>query len=270
MKILLQGYTGVFGVAIAAFPLLVFAQEADSMGGMEPLVNMAFWIAAAAFLVAVAATYLAVRQFGTSSLASIFSYLLIGTGIFFFITVFQLLGTSFFGIADPSMDVWWHIMFYMAFAYYFYGLKLLIGLGSADQVVKVGQEKKWGLFALVVLSIIFVFAKQLDGVISGYTMSALYPMGVHHFVAFALAGVVGTYLMSAKKRIGMIGRSIADPMIVTVWALAFIHAWELLNESWKVIVVAPEVGEGVEKIFFIIAASSLTYAAWRLKSTSQA
>ena len=75
---------------------------------------------------------------------------------------------------------------------------------------------------------------------------------------------IGSYLIAAKKRIGKIGNSIANPMIIAIFALSLQHLWELLNESWKVVIVTPEVGEGVEKIFLIIAAVSVIMAAKRL------
>ena len=89
---------------------------------------------------------------------------------------------------------------------------------------------------------------------------------MHHFLAFILSGVVGSYLFNAKKNLGLIGKAIANPMIIAIWALSIQHLWELLTESWKVFEITGDNIEGVEKIFLIIASVSIAYAAWRLKS----
>jgi hypothetical protein len=247
----------------------------DSMGttGIDKAITLGYWVSFLGFLIATIIIIVAVRKFGKSTLGSIFSYLIIGTGTLLAVTIFQKLGGDFFGISSASTDIWWHFMFYMAFIFYFYGLKLLVGLGDAEaapnQGVKIGEEKKWGLLAILVLFIIFTIPKVADKYISAYTGSVFGTMGLHHFIAFVLAGVVGYYLLSAKKRLGQIGRAIATPMIIATWALALQHLWELLNESWKVVKVTSAVGEGVEKIFLTIAAISIGYAAWRLKNFAQ-
>ena len=241
---------------------------------METLIALGYWISTLGFLIASIITAQAVRKFGKSALGSIFSYLFIGTGIFFAITIFQKLGPDFFGISDASVDIWWHIMFYMALIFYYFGLKFLVGLGNAEtdasQEVKIGAEKKWGLLAVVILAIIFIIPKSADSLVNSYLSSPLAQLGLHHFLAFILAGVVGSYLLSAKKNLGQIGRAIANPMVIAIWAFGFQHVWELLYESWKVVDVTSATGEGIEKIFLIIAAIGLAYAAWRLKFFAKA
>ena len=236
---------------------------------METLINFGYWISSLGFLVASVLAMLAVRKFGKSTLGSIFSYLFIGTGIFFIITIFQKLGGDFFQIADESMDIWWHIMFYMALISFYRGLKYLVGLGSSEtdpnQGIKIGAEKTWGIVMLVLLVVIFLVPKLAEPIVGAYDASPLGQLGLHHFLAFILAGLVGSYLFSAKKNLGQIGKAIANPMILAVWALAVQHFWELTTESWAVIEITSEKIEGVEKIFLTISALCLAYAAWRLK-----
>lgn len=237
---------------------------------METLINFGYWLPFLGFLAASIITILAIRGFGKSVLGSIFSYLFIGTGIFFFITIFQKLGADFFGVSDESANVWWHVMSYIALIFYYLALRFLVGLGNAEigpnNVVKIGAEKHWMLVAATMLAIIFIIPETMDSLVSFYLISPLAGLGLHHFLAFILAGVVGSYLVSAKKNLGQIGRAIANPMIVAIWALGLQHFWELLTESWKVIIVSEDSIEGVENIFLIIASISIAYAAWRLKS----
>lgn len=237
---------------------------------MEILFTIGYWLSSLGYLVASVVTMLAVRKFGKSALGSIFSYLFIGTGIFFVITVFQTLGEDFFRISHESVDIWWHIMFYMALIFYYFGLRFLVGLGStetdANQGVKIGAEKTWGILALILLAIIFIVPSWVEPVITTYESSPLGQLGLHHFLAFILSGVVGSYLFSAKKNLGQIGRAIANPMVIAIWALSIQHLWELLTESWKVIVVSGDTIEGIERFFLVVSAIGIAYAAWRLKS----
>lgn len=237
---------------------------------IETLISLGYWISSLGYLVASIIMMLAVLKFGKSTLGSIFSYLFIGTGVFFVITIFQKLGADFFNIADESMDIWWHLMFYMALISYYHGLKYLVGLGStetdANQGVKIGAEKTWGMVMLILLAVIFIIPSSVESIINAYVASPLAELGLHHFLAFLLSAVVGSYLFNAKKNLGQIGKAIATPMIVAVWALSFQHFWELLAESWKVVEVTSENIEGVEKIFLTISAVCVIYAALRLKA----
>ena len=162
----------------------------------------------------------------------------------------------------------------MAFMFYVVGLRMLVGLGSADAdpnvPVNPQSAKMWGIAAFVGVVFIFVVPHTLEPVIGIYTSSIFDAIGLHHFLAFALAGAVAWYLISAKQRLGQIGRAIADPIIIAVTALSLQHLWELLNESWKVIDVVPAIGEGVEKIFLVVAGGALIFGAWRLLSFARA
>lgn len=237
---------------------------------IETFITLGYWVSSLGFFLASIVTYLAVLKFGKSSLGSTFSFLFVGTGIFFIITIFQHLGGDFFGIEAESMDIWWHLMFYMAFFFYFHSFKLLANLGndeaSVKQSVRIGSEKKWGLVALILLLVIFIIPSSADLMVVAYSTSHLSELGLHHFLAFILAGLVASYLFAAKKNLGQIGKAIANPMIIAMWAFSFQHVWELLYESWKVVEVTSFVGEGIEKIFLIIAAGCIGYAALRLKS----
>ncbi len=238
---------------------------------MEVLFTVLYYLSAFGFLLASIIMAIAVTGFGKSTLGSIFSYLFMGTVVFFVITVFQTLGGEYFGIGDASMDIWWHIMFYLAFLLYFIGLKALVGLGSTEASTEGGGggAKIWGCIAVLVLIGVFTLPSTLDSVVVAYDASPLGVFGLHHFLSFAFAGLLATYLISAKQKLGQIGHAIANPMIIAVAALAVQHFWELLTESWKVIAVPSSTIEGIEKIFLLTSAVCILVAAWRLKKFSR-
>ena len=240
---------------------------------IETLFSLGYYVSTIGFLIATVVTFNAMRACSQSGLKTVLNYLFIGTGTFFVITVFQKMSSAgIFGISAESTDVWWHIMFYVAMISFYIGFRALARLGSADQTTAVSTSSGmvWGIITLVVLVTAFVFASSSEPVMQAYESSQLGALGAHHFVAFVLAGVVGAYLFSASLFLGQIGRAVASPMIIAIWAFAGQHLWELLTESLNVIIVTSETIEGVEKIFLIIAAVCITVAALRLKSLSRA
>lgn len=235
---------------------------------IDTLITLGYYLSSFGFLAASYVTCNAMRKAGPSGLKTVLTYLCIGTGTFFVITVFQKLGADFFGIADGSVDIWWHIMFYLAMVSYYFGFKALTGLASAQDGTGDGASmaKTWGIISAALLVVCFIIPSWIDATIQAYSASRFAEFGAHHFLAFAMAGVVGAYIFSAKLFLGQIGRAIATPMIIAVWALSIQHFWELLTESWKVIDVPGETIEGVEKIFLTIAAICVIAAALRLKA----
>jgi hypothetical protein len=235
---------------------------------IETLITLGYYLSSLGFLIATIITAVAVRKFGQSILGSIFSYLFIGTAIFFVITIFQQLGTDFFMISEESMSIWWHIMFYLAMLSYFLGFKALVDLAASDEALAGtrGREKIWTIFTQVLLVIIFIIPSRAEPIMLSYITSKPFELGMHEFVAFLLAAAIGSYLFRAKSNIGQIGSAIAKPMIIAIWALSLQHFWELLTESWKVIAIPSANVQGVENIFLTIAAISVTYAGLRLKS----
>lgn len=239
---------------------------------MEALISLGYYVSTLGFIIAAVVTYNAARAASQSSLKTVLNYLFTGTATFFVITVFQKLAEAdVLGISAESTDVWWHIMFYVAMISFYIGFKSLARLGSPDAGTSTSKDSGmvWGIITLVVLVTAFVFAGSSEPMMQAYNSSKLGELGLHHFVAFALAGVVGAYLFSAKLFLGQIGRAIAGPMIIAIWAFAGQHLWELLTESLKVITVTSETIEGVEKIFLTVAAICITVAALRLKSLSK-
>ena len=272
MNTLLKTALASLSTVLALMPALASADVGTlgASGPLETAITFGYYISSAGFLVASMIMGLAVSKFGKSTLGAVLSFLFTGTAIFFAITVFQKLGGEFFGISDESMDIWWHIMFYLALISYYFGLKALVNLGNDNEKgMPPVSGRAWGIFSAIILVVIFLIPQSADSIVMAYNASILSDLGLHHFLAFLIAGIVGWYLFTAKKNLGQIGRAIAGPMIIGIWSLGLQHFWELLTESWKWIPVTSTVGEGVEKIFLTVTAVCVSYAAWRLKSSAQ-
>lgn len=234
---------------------------------LETLAVVAEYVTLIEFLLGTVLMYLVVRKLGESTVRSVVAYLLLGTAMLTAVSIFLNIGAEGHGIADESFDVWWHVLFYAAFAFYFRGAQLLVSLGSgagAGTEQKVGAGK-WILAGAIVL-FVFLFASAFEPLMVTYTSSALNSIfGLHHFISFALAGTVASYLFSMKSKLGMIGKAIANPFIIAVSALSLQHLWELITESWKLIDISTENIESVEQIFMIIAGTGIIWSAIKLR-----
>lgn len=241
---------------------------------LETLIGLGYWVSSIGFLIATYITFNAFRKSPQSGLKTVLSYLFIGTGVFFAVTIFQKLAESgIYTISEDSTDVWWHVLFYIAMISYYLGFKTLAKLGTSettDTAVDTNKSKLWGIVSLFLVAVVFIIPHWADSFINSYTASKVAEFGLHHFIAFALAGVVGAYLFMAKIFFGQIGKAIAAPMIIAIWSLCLQHFWELLTESWKVFEITSDKIEGVEKIFLTISAVCVILAALKLKSFSKA
>lgn len=264
-------YLTVTLLSLLLVPLSAFADVSSVTSGTEDIIfTFLYYLSAFGYFVAALMMGIAITGFGRSSLGSAFTFIFYGTAVFFIIAVFQTLGGTFFEISDESMDIWWHLLFYLAFILYFVGLHSLVRIGKnknelgAETVVK--KELGWKIASFVLIVAAFTLPSSLDPFIMQYAQSPLAALGLHHFIAFIAAAVVALYLVLAKQQFGVIGNAIAAPMSLSVGMLAIQHFWELLTESWKVIVVSSYTIEGVEKIFLFASAVCMLIAAWRLKT----
>ena len=263
---------------LAGIPAFALAQEIEVTGSTAPLISLGYFLSSLGFFCATGMMIVAVKQFGRSPFADALFHFIVGTAVFFAVTMFETLGPDFFKISEESMDFWWHLMFFIAMISYFKGVSALVSIASDDPAssgvpltasLKASGGLLWGGIVTALLVGIFSFAHIAEPLSRAYLDSPLGTFGLHHFLACALAGAVGWYLFQSRKNLGLIGSSIATPFLVAIWAFSLQHLWELQFESWRTISVSPELGEGGEKIFLIIAAFGVTLAAYRLKNFSK-
>lgn len=235
---------------------------------MEQLFTIAGYLSLLGFILATALLFVVASRFKQSAMYPVFLFFAIGTAIIVAQSAFITLGPDFFGIAEGSLDVWWHFLFWMAFSFHFVGLRWLVALGAseteANPEIRAALARTWGFVGFCATVAVFVLPYWSERVMGLYTSSVLDTIGLHHFIAFALAGWVAVYLFNARANLGQVGTLIANPVLLAVSALSLQHFWELLTESWAVISVSTDVIEGVETIFLIAAALSLIWGAWRL------
>lgn len=232
----------------------------------ETIAAIAEYVSLFALLIGTVIMFTAVRKLGESTIRAVITYLFLGTLTLTFVSLYLNMGPDSHGISEDSFDVWWHVLFYPAFIFYFLGIRLLAKLGSGVAGLETKVSKGKWIAAIAVIALVFVVPSALETVLPSYTGSALNTVfGLHHFLAFVLAGLVASYLIAMKGRLGQIGQAIATPLTIAVAAFSVQHFWELLTESWKVIDITTETIEGVEQIFLIVAGLGIIWSAMKLK-----
>ncbi len=210
-----------------------------------------------------------IKKFGGGMLSQLFSYFSVGTIFLILMRLFiHFVELNILSVASGALHFWWHVMFYLAMLSFFFGLKGMVDLadGKEDKIAK--MISKWQFTSVVAVLVIMFFSITTGNSWASFYEGALFEnVGLHHFVAFAISALVVYYLVQSKKKIGTIGTGIAMPFTIglSFWGLQ--HFWELLTESWKIILLDDEIIEHVEQYFVIIAVFALIYSFVQLKKS---
>lgn len=253
-----------------SFPLFGHAQTSESMDIVSALFEFGHYLSVLGFFISALLFGVAVQGLARTAFASVFTNIFLGTLVLFLIPIYLMLGPAFLGVSEESFHVWWHALFYLAFVLYFIGLRHMVSIGDSDTKLYYEVPNPGGASSVVItigiLIASFFLPRFVEGILHVYNTSMLASFGLHHFISFALAGIVATYLIFARQRFGVIGNAIAGPMTIAVSLFSIQHLWELLTESWKIIELSSLYIERVEMLFLFAASIALVVAAWRLKT----
>ena len=108
---------------------------------LELLITIGYALSVLGFLGASFFTLDAMRKASASGLKTVLTYLFVGMATFFFISIFQSYAEALYGIDSMSIDVWWHVMFYLAMFSFYLAFKSLTGLATseADATAEIGR-----------------------------------------------------------------------------------------------------------------------------------
>lgn len=235
-------------------------------GSSNTLLNGLEMISITLALISVVILALVIKQFGTSAISVIFGYFIIGTLLLASARLFILFASlGYFDISDETLNLGWHLLFYLSMITFFIAGKGFTKLGAGGEVTEnFSRVLGWGLFNFILVVLIFVLIPTTDKPFTAFWAESIYAnIGVFHIIALTLGGLAGFYLFRRAK-VGQVTALLATPYLVSFTLFALNHFWEMLVESWKVIVVPPGVGEKVEQVFVLPAFMLIAYAYIRL------
>lgn len=220
-------------------------------------------------VVALALSIVLARKFRAGALNILFVSYAFGV---FFLALSQLfdylVGNGTYLLVDVSFHLWLHLIMYcslLAFIWGGYRVKKSIdsgegvpGLGGADKAVFASLTILAGAFLALPPILEPAFSVSLPG-------SAIDLFGLHHFLVFVGAFVVGWYLFRIKGSWGLLGQGIAF-MIAFLVLIGGLHLWEVVTESQSLrLFNLPEtIVEGVELFFLLPAVLAFIVGQWRV------
>lgn len=169
-------------------------------------------------------------------------------------------------LEDVTLHVWWHLIFYMGMIAFIWGGKRLKDISSSTTPTGFTSKDGMVLGSMVALSIaIFFLAPVLENSLAPLLVgSVIDKFGLHHFIAFILAGIDVWYLYNIKANWGQLLTVSVYPTLFFLGLMGLQHFWELVTESLKVIIIEPESGELVEKFIVLPAIALLLYGLFQV------
>jgi hypothetical protein len=282
----------LFSIALTTVPVL--AQDMPGMGGersavptknMSPLVrfievnNDALFtpmdvtldiVGVILMLIAIFALSKSVREYGKSTIGIAILYFLNATLVLGAIRlIFILDDDNILNVKDIAEMTAWHTLFYYAIILFYLAGFTLTKLVSAE---KGKGSYKIAIFFFIITTVLSVGIVGAYGtpVVGNFLVKYLQDtwfstFGWFHIIALILSGGIAIYLYTVKNKYKGFS-SVIGYLYISLALLATIHLWELLNESWRVIVVSSDFGEFFERCLWIPVFIFVLYSFIKLRS----
>ena len=264
-------------VAVAAvsilylLPLPALAEDGEGYGEKALLVsvesaNIILGTIATVFFIGLA------WQSGASRQGVGVGYIACGIALLTFTRIFYILadrGTI--SISDDTLEMWWHLIFFLAMFACGIGGKILVGDSEEHNPLdSLLSLKLWSILAAVLTAAVFLSAEWLDKPFVAVFQDSIWDIfGAQHFVAFVVAALallhigVSVSADSSNESANLIDR-LKLPLMITYGLFSVDHFWELLTESWEIFEFSEEIIERTEQIIVLPAFVVLAYVGWKL------
>src|ERR1700722_3312572 len=199
-----------------------------------------------------------IREYGKSTIGIAITYFLTATLVLGAIRLIFILDDdhvySYTGVKDITEMTSWHTLFYFAIILFYLAGSTFTKLVSSSK----GKSSYFNALCLLVFAIILsatIIASMPVTFVQNFWVNHLqntwfYTFGWFHIIALILAVGIAIYLYLVRSKFKGIGSMIGD-ISIAIGLLASIHLWELLNETWRVIIVSDDFGEFIERVLWI-------------------
>lgn len=253
------------GILIALTPLAL--ADDDSHGGEKSnLLTILEFVNLFLLLATIGLIVWQTSRYTQGSVSIIWGYFLMGTLLLAAIQLFIVFNdVGVIAVHDSTFHISWHLMFYLSMLLFFMGGRGLVNLAS-NKPPEAAKLKHWAIGSFVFVLIIFLGAEPVNQFVIDYFQGTILDtFGTHHFGAFLAALLAAFYMLKVRNRYKDIIGIIATPLLIFLALFGVFHLWELLTESWKLIIVEGSVIETVEQIIAIPALSVLLYGFYKSK-----
>ena len=261
-------------LAMAQTPVAATASVGEAMSTSSPLINnLVIGSEALNFILILIAAWImlsVIKIYGKDAqMSGVFGLFLSGAlvlGLSRF--VLFLASLNVIQLEDHTLELAWHLVFYISMITFFLGGRMIYDLSKNDMMVTSFKKTyMWdgilAVYLIVVAVAVEVANKPFNDQNSG---SALDHIGFIHMVAMVTGFLGALYLFQHAPRLGRMTGVMAKPILLAFLLLGCEHAWEMMHESWGFFQTNPEnFGDLVEE-FFVVPSSILVIIAFmRLK-----
>lgn len=176
-------------------------------------------------------------------------------------------------VHDDTLGMWWHLIFVLAMASCIIGGKALSGGDDEREQTRArGTLKIWGVTVTIFTVVAFAVMQSLDQPFLAVFQDTIWAtFGVQHFAAFVAAGLAFLHIVvSFGGNRSREDTSILDqlklPLMITYGLFSLNHLWELVTESWQILVLEEAIIERTEQLMIFPAFLAVAYVGWKLWS----
>ncbi len=177
-------------------------------------------------------------------------YFLIGTFFLGTVRIFLFLNESeIISVGEFTMQLGWHALHWLSTIAYLVAGKMLLGFEAEKKKEPSWFVAKMSAVGSLVFAMLWIIAlPSLDGSLQAFEGGLIDRAGLVHFISFVLGTGAALYLLMAKERLLPAIRVIVSPLVVALGLYGISHFWELLTESWKVLMFDASFIEKVEQL----------------------
>lgn len=181
----------------------------------------------------------------------IFGILFFGASKFFI----YLNDNGYYNLSETTFHIWWHLLYYLSLLSFIWGGRRIKNISRGGKPIGFSlKDLVLAYFLVLAAASVFLLATPLESVmVPLFDNTIIDRLGLHHVGAVILGFVAAWYIYHIKGSWGQMLSVGVTPMLIFLALLGVQHFWELLTESWKIIILKPEAIEEVEKWTVLVA-----------------
>lgn len=195
-----------------------------------------------------------------SSHKIIVGYFLLAVISFGFTRVFYILADrGIIFVADDTLEVWWHFIFYIGMIMLIFGIQKSVNIRQIKSKKSFLNQLKFPIIAVgIVVTFVFFSAETLDKpFLSIFSDTFWAKIGIQHLLAFSLSSLVVFYLLDLKMNLKIQSKIFVNFLLIFLVVTTSYHLWELLTESMEIIELDEKTIERTEQLIATVMFSIL-------------
>jgi len=272
----------IIGILVVTLSVFVFVSNGENSEGRVGIINL--WLEATIFLFLIIAAVITIPiifRHKEDSWKPLFIFMLSGIILMILARVIIVLyDFRILKIGEETLAVSWHLIFYLGMISFLIVLdKVMTIKEKALGGQRVGFVRK-DLIILVILGVLALAVLFSTGPLDSWFLSwfdgsFIAEIGLHHLLAFLFAGFIAAkfvwvkFFMQRESYDTRVIDALFGGLLIFLALTSLNHFWELITESWMIILLPETIIETVEQILWLPASIFLAYGLWRASKVTK-